>query len=141
MTGRMKGISTLLSGKSSAGVAIQPGDHVDRRAYFRWSFKGTAFPCRMGKKRFEIRLKDLSRGGACGLVGEPFGVGDYFFIELDEHHVVEAEVRWVRRVLIGVQFSRTLSATFVTRLHERASEAAMPLDDNYLMALSPRKTD
>jgi len=133
----MKAIS-LLSSKSSARVAIQPGDPVDRRAYFRWSFKGTVFPCRQGKKKFEIRLKDLSRGGACGLVDEPFVIGDYFLIELDEHHVVEAQVRWVRLVLVGVQFSRTLSATFVTRLHERASEAAPREEDNYLVPPRPR---
>jgi len=133
----MKAIS-LLTSKSSSRVAIQPGDPVDRRAYFRWSFKGTAFPCRLGKKKFEIRLKDLSRGGACGLVDEPFVVGDYFFIELDEHHVVEAQVRWVRLVLVGAQFSRTLSASFVTRLHERASEIAPRQEDDYLMALRPR---
>lgn len=119
-TGRMKSISTLMSGKSSAKVAIQTGDPAEQRAYFRWSFKGTSFPCRMGKKTFEMRLKDLSRGGACGLVDEPFEVGDYFFIELGERRVIEAEVRWVRRLMIGVKFNRTLSASFVCRLHERA---------------------
>jgi hypothetical protein len=111
-----------MSANSSASVAPE-GDPTDLRAYFRWQFKGTALPCHMGKKKFELRLKDLSRGGASGLVDEPFALGDYFFIELDAHTTVEAQVVWVRRVMIGVRFNRVLTATFVTRLHERAAEA------------------
>jgi len=113
-----------MSAKSSASVAHDEGDPADLRAYFRWQFKGTSIPCRMGKNKFEVRLKDLSRGGACGLVDEPFAVGDYFFMELDPHTVVEAQVVWARRVTIGVRFNRVLTATFVTKLHERASEEA-----------------
>ena len=112
-----------MSGKSSASVAHDQGDPATLRAYFRWQFKGTSIPCRMGKNKFEIRLKDLSRGGACGLVDEPFAIGEYFFMELDPHTVVEAEVVWARRVTVGVRFNRVLTATFVTRLHERAAEA------------------
>jgi hypothetical protein len=113
-----------MSRKSSARTTIEDGSPADQRAYFRWAFPGTAFPCRMGKKNFEIRLKDLSRGGACGLIDEPFAIGDFFFIQLDEQHVVEAEVRWVRLVMIGVKFGNVLSARFVTRQHEKACEEA-----------------
>jgi hypothetical protein len=31
-------------------------------------------------------------------------------------------VVWARRVTIGVRFNRTLTASFVTKLHERAAE-------------------
>jgi hypothetical protein len=78
----------------------------------------------MGKDRFDLRLKNLSRAGACGLVDEPFAIGDYFFIELDTHTVIEAQVVWARRVTIGVRFNRILTATFVTKLHEQAAEEA-----------------
>ena len=111
-----------MSGKSSASVAETPVDPAELRAYFRWSFKGEPFPCHMGKKEFVLRLKDLSRGGACGLVDEPFAVGDYFFIRLADNVVVEAEVRWVKRVMIGVKFNHLLTARFVVRLHEKAAE-------------------
>ena len=124
-----------MSGKSSAALAIKAGDPADQRAYFRWTFKGTAFPCRMGKKEFEIRLKDLSRGGACGLVDEPFAVGDYFFIQLADKEVVEAEVRWVRRVMIGVKFNRILTARLVTRLHEKAAREATRREQEDMPAL------
>lgn len=123
-----------MSANVSASVAGE-GDPNDLRAYFRWQFKGTAVPCRMGKKKFELRLKDLSRGGACGLVDEPFALGDYFFVELDPHTVVEAQVVWLRRVLIGVRFNRVLTATFVTKLHERAAEQAAEREKEALEAL------
>jgi len=128
-----------MSGKSSVEIATSSGDPADHRAHFRWTFKGTAFPCRAGKKEFEIRLKDLSRGGACGLVDEPMVVGEYFFLQLDDRHVVEAQVCWVRRVMIGVKFNHTLNTTFVTRLHERASKQDEVEQDDYLIAVRPRK--
>lgn len=128
-----------MSGTSTPS-ATEPEDPADKRAYFRWTFKGTAFPCRMGKKKFEIRLKDLSRGGACGLVDEPFAIGDFFFIELGEHQVVEAEVCWVRRVMIGVRFGNPLTARFVTRLHERAADesAQQQLEDPFALVKKAR---
>ncbi|HWI85178.1 MAG TPA: PilZ domain-containing protein, partial [Sphingomonas sp.] len=90
-----------MSGTSPQGPPIVDGQPVERRAYVRWSFRGTAFPVRLGKKEFEIRLKDLSRGGACGLMEEPLAIGDYVLIEFGERHVIEAQVRWVRRVIVG----------------------------------------
>ncbi|MBW8911635.1 MAG: hypothetical protein JF564_07065, partial [Sphingomonas sp.] len=51
-----------MSGTSTPGMPIKTGDPGDRRAYVRWRFKGTAFKARIDKKKFEIRLKDLSRG-------------------------------------------------------------------------------
>ena len=124
-----------MSAKSSASVAHDGGDPADLRAYFRWQFKGTSIPCRMGKYKFEFRLRDLSRGGASGLVDEPFAVGDYFFMELDPHTVVEAQVIWTRRVTIGVRFNRVLTATFVTKLHERAAEEHAQRQKEALQAL------
>ena len=109
-----------MSGTSTPSVMTD--DPADKRAYVRWVFKSTAFPVRLGKKNFEIRLKDLSRGGVCGLMEEPVAVGDYVLIEFDDRHVAEAQVCWVRRVMVGLKFSRPLNASFVTKLHERAAD-------------------
>jgi hypothetical protein len=128
-----------MSGISTPNAAV-PEYPADKRAFVRWGFKGTAFPVRMGKKRFEIRLKDLSRGGACGLMEEPVAVGDYVMIEFDDRHVAEAQVCWVRRVMVGLRFSNTLTATFVTRLHESAAEEAAPDDELYLFTPRGRKS-
>jgi len=123
-----------MSAKSSSSVAHQD-ELTDDRAYFRWQFKGTSFPCRMGKKQFEIRLKDLSRDGASGLVDEPFAIGDYFFVELDANTAVEAQVVWTRRVMIGVTFNRVLTARFVTGVHEKAAEEAARREQKETMTL------
>jgi hypothetical protein len=96
-----------------------PAEDDGRRRYQRYKFKGDGFPVRFGKKRFEIRLKDLSAGGACGLMEEPVAVGDFITVELDEKHQVEAQVCWVRRVLVGLQFTRPLNPVFVSRLHDK----------------------
>ena len=126
-----------MSARSSLSVARQD-DVADDRAYFRWQFKGTSFPCHMGKKQFEIRLKDLSRDGASGLVDEPFAVGDYFFVELDANTVIEAQVVWTRRVMIGVTFNRLLTARFVTGLHEKAAEEAAQRSQDEATATLPK---
>jgi hypothetical protein len=126
-----------MSGNTS-NVAVRADGPADKRAYVRWTFKGTAIPCRIGKKRFELRLKDLSRGGACGLMEEPVAPGDFVVIEFDDRHQVEAQVCWVRRVLVGLRFGNPLNATFVTRLHERASEEAVVAEEDYPIALRAR---
>jgi hypothetical protein len=132
-----EGHSTLMSGISTPSVPVAADDPASRRVDVRWGFKGTAFPVRMGKKHFEIRLKDLSRGGACGLMEEPVAIGDYVMIELDERHVVEAQVCWVRRVMVGLKFSNPLTAAFVSRVHRRAAKQPEPEDDPYLIV--PRR--
>ena len=129
-----------MSGNSTTGMPIKTGDPEDRRAYVRWRFKGTAFAARIGKKKFQIRLKDLSRGGACGMMEEPVAVGDFITIEFDEFHQIEGQVRWVRRTMAGLEFNNPLANTFVLHVHETAHEKppAEPADD-YLIAPRPRK--
>ncbi len=126
-----------MSATSPTSASVETDDAADLRAYVRWNFKGTPFPVRMGRKRFQMRLKDLSRGGASGLMEEPVAVGDYVLIEFDERHVVEAKVCWVRRVMVGVRFGNPLTATFITRLHERAAEEQPPGKDEF-HSIAPR---
>jgi hypothetical protein len=71
----------------------------------------------------QITLKDLSAGGACGLISEPVSVGDHMVVELDARHQIEAQVRWVRRLLVGLRFTRPLTQTFVESLHARRETA------------------
>ena len=90
----------------------------DKRTSVRRSFRSASFKVRMAHGECEIRLKDLSRGGASGLIGEPVRIGDYLVVEFDRRHQVEAEVCWVRRLLVGVRFSNELTPQFVERLCE-----------------------
>lgn len=99
------------------GVA-GPSD-ADRRVFHRYTSRGASFPVRIAATECEIRLKDISRGGASGLICEPVKVGDYMIVEFDPKHRVEAQVRWVRRLLVGVTFTNRLSALLVTELNSR----------------------
>jgi hypothetical protein len=101
-------------------------DDKDARAYVRIPFRGAAFAIRIGKGESTMRLRDLSRQGAAGLIEFPLAVGDYLIIELDNKHLVEAQVRWVRRVMVGLQFSHPVKASLVTRLYQRHVESAKP---------------
>lgn len=90
----------------------------DNRAFVRLSFRSASFKVRMAGSECEIRLKDLSRGGASGLICEPVGVGDHLVVEFDRRHQVDAEVCWVRRLLVGIRFTNELTPQFVERLCE-----------------------
>ena len=91
---------------------------LDKRAFVRLSLRSATFKVRMAGGECEMRLKDLSRGGACGLLCEPVGVGDHVVLEFDRRHQVEAEICWVRRFLVGLKFTNELTPQFVERLHE-----------------------
>jgi hypothetical protein len=99
----------------AAPTAERPSD---KRAFVRLSFRTASFKVRMAHGECEIRLKDLSRGGASGLICEPVGIGDHLVVEFDRRHQVEAEVCWVRRLLVGIRFTNELTPQFVERLHE-----------------------
>ena len=115
----MKSVVDFFTAVSSdAPPAPDAEPHADKRASVRHKFKGTRFGVRLGKKRLEIRLKDLSCGGAAGLFDEPVSIGDYIIIEFDNKHHAEARICWVRRALVGVRFVSRLSPDYVSRLHE-----------------------
>lgn len=90
----------------------------DKRIFIRHAFRTVSLKVRTSSGECEIRLKDLSRGGASGLICEPVGVGDHIVLEFDRKHQVEAEVCWVRRLLVGVKFTNELTPQFVERLCE-----------------------
>lgn len=92
---------------------------ADRRVFIRYPSRSTSFPVRIGTTECELQLKDVSRGGASGLICEPVSVGDYLIVELARNHRIEAQVRWVRRLLVGVTFTNRLSAALVKELNAR----------------------
>jgi hypothetical protein len=89
----------------------------DKRAFVRYPSRSASFPVRVAASECEIRLRDVSRGGASGLICEPVSVGDYMIVKFDRKHQVEAEVRWVRRLLVGITFTNRLSSALVSRLN------------------------
>jgi len=82
-------------------------------------FFGHPFEIRARGTCCSIRLRDLSCGGASGLCDEPLDVGSYIMVCFAKHHIVEAEVRWVRLMNVGLKFTHPLAPGFVRRLQQR----------------------
>lgn len=64
-----------------------------------------------------IKLRNLSCGGASGLCDEPLDIGSFVILCLAKGCFVEAEVRWVERMNVGLKFTRPLATATVRRLH------------------------
>ena len=88
------------------------------RADPRVPFLGHPLEIRAGGMVCSIRLRDLSCGGASGLCDEALDVGGYVIVCLAKGHEVEAEVRWVRRLNVGLKFTTPLAPGLVRRLHQ-----------------------
>ena len=65
-----------------------------------------------------IRLRDLSAGGASGICDEPLDVGAVVAVCFSKQHIVEAEVRWVRLMNVGLKFMEPLAPGFLRRLQQ-----------------------
>lgn len=63
-------------------------------------------------------MRDLSCGGASGLCDEPLDVGGRVNVWFSKADVVEAEVRWVRRMNVGLKFINPLAPAFVRQLQQ-----------------------
>jgi hypothetical protein len=100
-------------------------DASNKRAPFRHAMRSVSFNIRRPDRRTSsIMLKDLSCSGACGLICEPLQADDYLMIEFDGRHRIEAKVRWVRRLLVGLEFTNPLSEAYLDQLRERCLDRA-----------------
>jgi hypothetical protein len=108
---------------SSAAVPVGASELVggspeSLRLHPRVPFRGYPFQVRAGKMSCSIRLRDLSCGGASGLCDEPLDVGSFVTICLGKEEFVEAEVRWIERMSVGLKFTHPLAPGLVRRLHQ-----------------------
>ncbi len=74
-----------------------------------------------------ITLKDVSVTGASGLMCEPVAAGDRFTIEFDRQHHVEAEVKWIGGMAIGLEFVTPLDPSVVAAIYRKYGA---PLSDH-----------
>jgi len=96
-----------------------PENFEERRRTPRFPLPGKMFIVRVDGLPATITLKDISCGGASGLMCEPLNEGTRLVIELDSRHAVEAEVRWVSKMAIGLRFLIPLHSAFVATLWRR----------------------
>ena len=121
--------SLKLWGKAlSAGTldaAAQVVDWVNRRVDERHDVTGRAAKLKCGNAFYQLHLKDISCSGASGLTDAPVEVGQLVQIQIAEELTAVAEVRWVRRVNIGVAFEKWLNPNAVVQF-VRAGGAKRP---------------
>jgi hypothetical protein len=84
----------------------------------RVPFLGYPFELRAGRTTSSIRLRDLSCGGTSGLCDEPLDVGALVTVHFSKEQAVEAEVRWIRLMYVGLKFKQPIAPGFVRRLHQ-----------------------
>lgn len=114
-----------LAGQASPLNAAPGMGAGNKRAHFRHAMKSVSFHIRRSDRRTTtIMLKDLSCSGACGLICEPVQADDYLTIEFDARHRIEARVRWVRRLLVGLEFTNPLTPEYLDQLRERCLDRA-----------------
>jgi PilZ domain len=109
-----------------------PAQERERRLDQRLDFTGHRVVLKERRTVGILHLKDMSKKGACGISDMPLAVGSVVFVELRKPHFRAAEVRWVRNVMIGLQFYHPLKAEQLERMIEahlaakREREAAEP---------------
>jgi hypothetical protein len=110
--------SLALAGKLGGETPAQEPHRSEQRSSVRSPLKSAAFPIRTATATYQIRFKDISTGGACGLICEPVQVGDFVIVEFDRAHQIEAQICWVRRLMVGLKFTHPLAEDFIARLSE-----------------------
>lgn len=109
------------SGNASPSGANHPGatNADERRQTPRFPLKAKMFLARVDGLPAAITLKNISCGGASGLMSEPITEGTRLVLELDPRTHVEAEVRWVSKMVIGLKFLTPLEPSYVTAMSRR----------------------
>ena len=126
MTGWASRILGADEGEESSG----PGRR-ERRREARHDFCGHKLIIRERRSLGILHLSNLSTNGACGITDMPLAVGTIVFLELRKSHYYAAEVKWVRRLTIGMQLFRPIRPDTMEALQEqnrarraRSAEAA-----------------
>jgi hypothetical protein len=101
---------------NSQAQAAAGTEDSERRIEQRLDFIGTDIGLLFDGTRYTLRLKDLSSFGLCGLTDAPLAQGQMTCLLLPDCEPIAAEIRWVRKTLIGAAFPTPLAADLVLRL-------------------------
>jgi hypothetical protein len=104
---------------NSAQAAADANDN--RRIAERHDVTGADVQLLMDGTLFTVHLKDISKTGICGLTDAPLAAGQMVSLMLDRGESVAAEIKWIRRALIGAAFSEPLSEQQVAKVRRNHS--------------------
>ena len=91
---------------------------TDRRKEPRRDFLGRKIVIRQRKSNGILHLRNLSRGGACGITDMPLEIGSLVFVEINRPHFYAAEVVWASSLRIGLALVKPLKPGILERLHD-----------------------
>jgi hypothetical protein len=94
----------------AAAAAAAAKAAAERRTDVRHELPSTEVSILAGGMRFALRLKDLSSRGLCGLTDAPLAPGQTVFLLSGAAEPLPAEIRWIRRALIGAAFADPVPA-------------------------------
>ncbi len=100
---------------------------LERRKEGRHDFLGRKIILRQRRTLGIMHLRNLSRGGACGITDMPLEIGSLVFVELNRPHFYAAHVVWASSLRIGLSLARPLRPELLDRLqaeHARKKKAA-----------------
>jgi hypothetical protein len=112
-----------LSGLASNILGVFEGRGKDvprneRRRESRRDFLGRKIIIRQRRALGIMHLRNLSRGGACGITDMPLEIGSLVFVEINRPHFYAAEVVWASSLRIGLALVKPLKPDILERLHD-----------------------
>lgn len=111
-------LSGLANGILTAfGAGAEEAPPVERRKEGRRDFLGRKVILRQYRALGIMHLRNVSRGGMCGITDMPIKVGSLVFIELNRPHFYAAEVVWATNLRIGLSLVKPLKPELLDRLH------------------------
>ena len=90
---------------------------VERRKEPRRDFLGRKVILRQYRSLGIMHLRNISRGGICGITDMPVKVGSLVFVESNRPHFYAAEVVWATNLRIGLALYKPLKPEMLERLH------------------------
>ena len=87
----------------------EPGRQEERRIEPRHDCVGLKLVIRDKEALGILHLRNLSMGGVCGMTDMPLPPGSVVHVELTKGRFHAAEVIWVKRMIVGLQFCYPMS--------------------------------
>ena len=117
MLGFLKDVANaLLGGPDSGSTTEEPAERRDRDSE-RFAMGGHTVVIGAGDAKSELRLKNLSTGGASGITPLPVAIGGMVSVAFPDGPRRTALVRWVDSTTVGLKFVKPLDLSFLVRLY------------------------
>jgi hypothetical protein len=112
----LSGLASSIRAVFTDGAGDAP--RVERRKENRRDFLGRKVIVRQYRALGIMHLRNVSRGGICGITDMPLAIGSIVFVELNRPHFYAAEVVWATNLRIGLALYKPLKPEMLDRLHD-----------------------